>query len=162
MVKQFLSITLFLFAFASQLHATHVGSAPKNSDGDLLSDDRILVNVAKIQDYTPLMLAVADGELSAIVNLIQKGESLAVKTADEATLFDLAYNNNYGLIGACIQQVIDGNWDRDFLIALLSHLSYCCCGKELMLSPEGISDEQFESYTQALTSCVEMVKNRSN
>ena len=162
MVKQILAITLFVFACVSQLYAMHVEFAPKENNGVLFSDERILVNEIKKQDYTPLMLAVVYGELWTIVDLIQQGETLDVKTVDGSTLFDLAYNNNYGLIGACIQQVVDRNWDKDFLIALLSHVSYCCCGKELMLSQEGISDELFESYTQALTSCVEMVKNRSS
>lgn len=161
MVKQTLAISLFVFACVSQLYATHVGFAPKDNNGVLFSDDGMLVNEIKNQDYTPLMLAVVYGELWTIVDLIQQGEPLDMKTVDGSTLFDLAYNNHYGLIGACIQQVVDENWNKDFLIALLSHLSYCCCGKELMLSSEGISEELFESYTQALTSCVEMVMRRN-
>jgi|GEM_PF-3822559 hypothetical protein len=164
MVKQAQLIKLFVSTLIfTQLHATHNSFAYQSSrreyGSDLISGDtKNPIDVAKELIYA---ISHPDYDLEQIVSWVKSAKSSGVKTINGVSFFDVACDNGYGLIGACVQHVLDSDWEIEFLEGLFHQLTFCC-EKTLVLSPEGITEELFERYTQALNNCVEMVIRRSN
>ncbi|MBS1987800.1 ankyrin repeat domain-containing protein [Candidatus Dependentiae bacterium] len=112
--------------------------------------------------HTPLVCAVAYGQHASIVTLVKRGADLRQMTPKGATLADLARQNDYNTLGTCIEQVLNGTWDIDFLVGLLNQFKsvqkcFChgpnCQDESIIMTNEGIAPEQYEIYMNALENC---------